>query len=170
MATYANIIPTASLDGIIHVSSKVMPSLEVTLFNRASPPFADPIPVIYNQAVQAIVQFSITGDPDTNISYVVLQTDLGDGQWVDVAWVRWTATTGTAVFAMGGGVAGANAFQQSRAIGTAPGSSGSNQIPLGGRIRFTGKASLGTSASSSVGVGIFAEVTTTITYKLLGLR
>ena len=168
---YANIIPIASLDGIIHVSSKVLPSLEGTLFNRTSPPFADPIPVIYNQAIQAIINFSITGEPNTNTSYIVLQTDLGDGKWVDVAWVVWTATTGTAVFAMGGGVAGANAFQQTRAIGTAPGSSGSNQIPLGGRLRFTGKASLGASASSSPpNSGVNAVVTVTVTYKLMGLK
>lgn len=101
-----------------------------------------------------------------------MQTDLGDNVWYDVAWAQWAVVAGQGNFLICGGVAGANAFQQTRAVGAAPGSSGSNQCPLGGRIRFVGKWTGSSSSSSSSPGGLVAigQVSITVRYKVLGLR
>ncbi len=169
MVVYANIVPAAQADGIVYSATVPLTSSEADLFNGAED---DPVQVLYGEAVLAIVKFIATGEMGANSSYVVMQTDLaGNGIWVDVAWCLWTGLAGQATFVLSGGVAGANAFQQSRAPGTAPGSNGSNQIPLGGRVRFVGKAIIGSgsSVSSSTSLSI-GRVTASIFYKLLGLR
>jgi hypothetical protein len=133
----------------------------------------DPAPVLYTEAVLASVVLTAVGSLTSNTTYVVLQTDLGDGVWIDVAWCVWTGLSGSVTFVLSGGVAGANSFQQSRASGTAPGSNGSNQIPLGGRIRFVGKSTINSSSSSpspSPGPAPLPGVAVTIRFKLLGLR
>ena len=78
---------------------------EADLCNVPSPPFIDPVPVLYGEAVLAVVQLTASGLA-ANAAYVVMQTDMGDGVWVDVAWVSWAGTSGTAVFVLSGGVAG----------------------------------------------------------------
>lgn len=152
----------ATTDGVPYSSAFVVPATNADndLFNGQG---ADPAIVGATEACLAVVALTIAGGPATNSTYVVLQTDMGDGTWVDCAWCVTTSTSnGTLTFCLSAGVAGANAFQQSRAAGTAPGSSGSNQVPLGARIRFVGKAALTGGAAPSV--------TATIKYKLLGLR
>jgi hypothetical protein len=120
------------------------------------------VPTPFHQAVVAIVQLSVAGGPASNSTYIVMQGDLGDGVYVDLAWAVWTGTSGAATFLLAAGVAGAAGFQQTRAAGTAPASSGSNQCPVPGRIRFVGRAVL-TGGSSPA-------VTATIKYRELGLR
>ncbi len=165
----ANIFPAPSNDGVTYASSKVMPALEGDLFNGPDVN-QDPLSVVYQEACVASVNFAVTGGPSSNSTYVVMQTRLADGTWFDVAWCLWTGTQGQASFWLSSGVAGANAFQQSRAVGTAPSSSGSNQCCLGGQVRFVGKSTLGASSSSSSSPGQPLQVTVTITAKLLGLR
>ena len=107
------------------------------------------------------------GGPGSQNSYVVMQTDLGDGVWIDVAWCVYTNTQAPGVFVFSGGVAGNNAFQQTRQAGQFPNpqANGSNAMVLGGRVRFVGRSILSGQSSGSPG-GLWA-VTATIRYKLL---
>lgn len=167
-----NIFPVGpNSDGVKYAVSTPITTTEADLFNQAAPN-PDPIPVIEGQACFATVVLTAQGGVLLDNSYVVMQTDLGDGNWIDVAWIVWTGLSGSAVFALSGGVAGSNGLQQTRAAGTAPSSNGSNQIPLGGRVRFVGKATLTLSGSSgsSISPGLEGQVTASIRYKLLGLR
>jgi hypothetical protein len=165
MPVYANINVTASTDGLPYTSPALAipaTAADNDLFNQPSP-VQGPVPVRANQAVVALVQLTIAGGPATNNAYVVLQTDMGDGNWMDVAWiVTAVVTNGVLNFELSGGVAGSNALALTRAAGTAPGSNGSNQIPLGGRIRFVGRAQLTGGTAPSV--------TALIKYKFLPLK
>ena len=137
---------------------------------RLAPSSPTPVPGLYGQAILASVELSIQGSVNSNTAYVVLQTDVGDGIWYDVAWCSWNGTTGQVNFALCGGAFTCNSFQQ-RASGTAPAGNNANQISLGGRIRFVGKASVtGSSSSSSSGPGVTPAVLCTIRYKIMGLR
>lgn len=167
MTTFANTTVTPGTDGIYYAKGAVMPGAEADLFSGGAG--YDPAPLPYEAAVVASVELSIAGTFTANTTYVVLQTDLGDGVWFDLAWCVWSALTGSANFLLSAGATGANAFQQTRAVGTAPASNGSNQCPLGGRIRFVGKSSLTQSSSSSGSPGN-PGVTVTIKYKLTPLR
>ncbi len=158
MATYGNIAPLAETEGVVYATAKAFTGTEADLYNGA---LSDPIVLPYEAAIAASVQITVTGGPSPASIYVVMQTDMGDGVWVDVAWALCTATSGTSTFWLSAGVAGSNAFAQTRAVGTAPSSSGSNQCCLG-RVRFVGKATLsgGTSPAATV----------TIRYKKIPLR
>jgi hypothetical protein len=137
--------PAALTDGIVYANSIVMPTA------NADTDLGTPIPVAYNQAALAEVFLTIAGGPATNSTFVVMQTDMGDGNWIDVAWMVTTATAnGTLIFFLSGGVAGAGAFQQTRVAGAAPASNNANQMPLGGRIRFVGKTALTGGATPTV--------------------
>ncbi len=168
MPVFANINVTPAKDGLPYADAALMPALEADLFNRTALSPYDPIPILYEAAIVAAVEFSVQGTFTGNSCYVVLQTDLGDGVWFDLAWCISTLTSGTANFLLSAGVGGANSFQQTRASGTAPSSNSSNQCPLGGRVRFVGKASITGAGSSSSGAG--PGVLVTIKYKLTPLR
>lgn len=164
MVTYANAKPYVYSDFETYVSGVALPATEADLLSPAAP-----AGVNYEAAVVAGVELTVAGGPSGNTgTYVVLQSDFGDGVaggagWYDLAWCYMTATTnGTYYFLLAAGVGGANAFQQSRANGTAPASSGSNQCPLPGRFRFTGQTTLTGGTSPSV--------TAKILYRILGLR
>jgi hypothetical protein len=98
-----------------------------------------------------------------------MQTALA-GVWVDVAWLVTTFNQGTVTFVLCGGGHGQenNAFQQTRQAGQFPASSSSNALPLGGQVRFVGKATA-VGGSSSL-AGTTAGITCTVTYKLLTPR
>jgi hypothetical protein len=169
--TYAGITNTPTVDGTVYASQVPLTATEADLYSGATLPNSrDPVSMLYGQAVQAVVQLSVSGAPGGNSTYVVMQTDLGDGVWIDVAWCFWNGTQGNATFILCGGVAGNNAFQQSRQAGAVPTpqANGSNAMALGGRIRFVGRSSL--SGGSSYIAGGFAGVKATITYKVLGLK
>lgn len=171
MPTFANITPTAIVDGVIYASSVPLTSTEADLYNGTAITGQDPVQVAYGQAIVAVVQLSINGIITSNSTYVVMQTDLGDGVWIDVAWCFYNQTQAPAKFVLSGGGVGAinNAFQQSRNSGSVPSpqASGSNQMPLGGRVRFVGKTVMTGGSSSAPGTP--TAVTATIRYKLLGL-
>ncbi len=166
--TVANIIPTAETDGLIYSNGVPLTTTEADLWGGPNAVLPDPIGVAEGQTIVAVVKFVINGLITGNNSYVILQTDLGDGTWIDVAWIVWTGGQGAATFVLCGGGLGAmnNAFQQLRTPGSPPTvqANGSNAVPLGGRVRFVGKASL-ISGSSSV-AGTTPQVLTTITYRL----
>ncbi|MBX9682120.1 MAG: hypothetical protein K2X38_25460 [Gemmataceae bacterium] len=139
MAT-VNITPTTPTDGLPYAVAKALTTTEASLQTTG---MFDPVPVQYGLGFVAVVQLTIAGTPGSNSTYVVLQTDLGDGVWVDVAWAVTTSTSnGTLTFVLAGGAWSANAVAFTRATGTAPGSNGSNAIPLGGRCRIVGKATV----------------------------
>lgn len=158
---YPNILPQPT-DGVTYFQG-ALPAAEADL--------GSPVALPYAAAVVASVEFSAPGGPG-GTAYVVLQTDLGDGVFFDIAWVQWSVVAAGGNFLISGGVAGANAFQQTRAVGSAPGSSGSNQCPFGARFRFVGKWSGGSSSSSSSpgGLAPVGQVSVSIKYKVLGLR
>ena len=170
MPVFANIKPTAQTDGILYANATPLTAQEADLWNTL---IDDPVPVLYNQSVEAIVLLAVVSGPLlSNTSYVIMQTDNGDGVWVDVAGIIWKGITASAIFSLSGGAFSGNAIQQTRNAGIAPAANFSNQIPLGGRIRFVGSAAISTSSSSSSSSPVVAPpgVTATIRYKFLGLR
>src|SRR4051812_7228334 len=100
-------------DGVVYATAVPLTATEAALGDAASTPAL--IAVIEGQTLVAVVKLSVTGFITGNNSYVVMQTDLGDGTWIDVAWIVWTGTQGSATFVLCGGGVGAmnNAFQQS---------------------------------------------------------
>lgn len=171
MAT-ANITPTATSDGIAYATAVPLTSTEAALGDALIVPAL--VPTAYNEAISAVIQLTANGIITGNSTYVVMQMDMGDSVWVDLCWCLWTGTQGNATFVFSNGIAGANVFQQSRNIGQVPLTSagvqgnGSNQLTLGGRIRFTGKTVMIGGSSSAPGVA--TQVTVTIHYRLLPLR
>ncbi len=172
MPTYANITPLSNSDGVLYASSVPITPTEADLYNQTTNPNLDPITIPYGQAIEAIIVLVVSGAPGGNSTYVVMQTDLGGGVWVDVCWVVYTDTEAPGTFVMSAGAGGAvnNAFQQTRGSGSVPSpqANGSNQMILGSRIRFVGKSVL--SGGSSYSQGGFAGVLATIRYRVLGLN
>lgn len=162
----ANITPTAETDGVLYASAVPLTSTEASLGDALKTP--DPISIVEGQTIVAVVKLTINGFVTGNSTYIVLQTDLGDGTWIDVAWIFWNQVQGNATFVLCGGGLGAmnNAFQQSRNAGQVPQpqANGSNAVPLGGRVRFVGKTVM--TGGSSIAAGVSNLVTVTITYKL----
>jgi hypothetical protein len=157
--TYANTKPNALVDGLVYSAAKSLPATEADIFNG---PGLDPIPTIYNSAILAVVKFTISGGPATNSAYVTMQSSVDGGvTWFDIAGCLCTALSGSVTFAISCGSAGSLAVQQTRANGTAPSTSGANQLPLGGVVRFTGQQTLTGGTNPAVKVDI--------SYKLLPL-
>jgi hypothetical protein len=182
MVQWAGIQLQPKTDGIAYCQATPLTSQEVDLFSMPTPAL-DLVPVLYNQAFLAVVQLALSQVVAQNTSYVVAQSDLGDGAWVDLAWCLWTALSGSATFTLTGGSSGDNAFQQSRLPGQAPGFTGSNRCMLGGRLRFVGAATLAASlaasssaaalqasSSSPTGAPVFPQCQASIHYRVLGLR
>lgn len=168
---FANVVPAAPTDGEPYATAVPLVSTEADLFNQSTTPPYDPAPVKWAEGILASVVFTATGGPQPGTAYVVMQTDVGDGQWLDIAWCSWSGVTGSAVFALSAGVAGANAFQQTRAVGAAPSPAlGANQCVVGGRIRFVGARVPSGSSSSSSSSGSLPQVTVSVRFKRLGLR
>lgn len=169
MAHPLNITPEAPIDGVLYASGVPLTTTEAVLGDGLKTPVL--IPTTFGAAIVAVIQLNIDGFITGNSTYIVMQIDLnGDGVWVDLNWLFWNQVQGSAKFVFSNGVAGANTFQQSRNAGSVPNpqASGSNQMTLGGRIRFVGRTVM-TGGSSST-LGLMTQVTATITYKLLGLN
>lgn len=166
----ANIVPTAETGGVIHATAVPLTTTEASLGDGLKTPAL--IAVVEGQAIVAVVKLSINGFITGNSTFVFLQTDLGDGTWIDVAWCYFSSTQAPGTFVLCGGGLGAmnNAFQQSRNSGSAPATqaNGSNAVPLGGRVRFSGFTRMTSGSSSAAGVS--TAVTVTITYKLMTPR
>lgn len=165
-----SITPNSHSDGVPYAVSVPLTSTEASLAGGTGSAGTDPIGTDYGQAIVATVVLTVTGYITGQNSYVVMQMDMGDGVWVDLNWCVWTGNQGSATFVFSNGIAGANTLQQTRASGQVPNpqSNGSNQLCLGGRIRFVGK-NIFVGGSSSIS-GTPAAVSATIKYKLLGLR
>lgn len=165
-----NITPTAQTDGVAYSVSVPLTSTEADLNGGTGVQITAPIPTNFGEAISAVVQLSINGLVVGNNTYVVMQMDMGDGVWVDLCWLVWTGSQGTATFVMSNGIAGANVIQQTRSSGQppTPQANGSNQMALGGRIRFVGK-SIMVGGSSSL-AGVTTSVSATIRYRLQALR
>ena len=163
---FASIIPIALTDGVVYAAAVPLTSTEANLGDGSKAP--NLVPIIEGQTIVAKVKLSINGFITSNSTFVFLQTDLGDGTWVDVAWCFFDSTQVPGTFVLCGGGLGAmnNAFQQSRNSGSAPATqaNGSNVVPLGGRVRFTGFTNMSSGSSSAAGVS--TVVSATITYRL----
>lgn len=169
MPTYASIVPTAETDGVPYCTAVPVTSTEADLGDGLLSPA--PIPIPFGQFISAIVQLSVNGYITANNTYVIMQSDYGDGVWVDVCWAKMTQSQGTATFAFVGRASGSNnsGFQLTRQVGQDPGVTGANaSVSLGGRVRFVGKSNMA-GGSSSAG-GVTTQITATIRYKLTGLR
>ncbi len=168
--TVANITPTAGTDGIPYSTAVPLTAQEADLGDGLLTP--RPIAVEYGQVIVAVVQLTINGLVVGNNSYVVMQCDMGDGVWIDVAWCVWTGNQGMTTFVLCGGGLGAmnNAFQQTRGAGQppTPQANGSNAVPLAGRVRFVGKSTF-VGGSSSL-AGVTTSVLATIKFKLMAPR
>jgi hypothetical protein len=169
MVTYANVIPTAGSDGVLYSNSVPLTTTEADVGDSLVTP--SPIAVEYGQVIVAVVKLAINGIVVGSNAYVVMQSDAGDGNWVDVAWCVTTFNQGSVIFVLCGGGLGAmnNAFQQSRQVGAFPSTTGSNVVPLAGRVRFVGKATAVGGSSSTPGTGGTA-VSATVRYKLMAPR
>ena len=154
-------------DGVVYANSVPLTTTEATIGDGVQVP-SGLIPIIEGQTIVAVVKLVINGLIVGNLAYVIMQTDLGDGTWIDVAWLVSTGGQGASTFVLCGGGLGQmnNAFAVTRTVGSppTPQAAGSNVVPLGGRVRFVGKATL-VSGSSSV-AGTTPQVLTTITYRL----
>lgn len=163
---YANIVPTPLVDGIVYCANTPVTPTEAALGDATQIPVV--VPVADGQTVVALVSLAVNGQLTGNNTYVFLQTDLGNDVWVDVAWCRTTIGNGTVRFVLCGGGLGAmnNAFGPLRNSSSAPSTqgSGSNAVPLGGRIRFTGFSVL-VGGSSSI-AGTIPLMYANIIYKL----
>ena len=166
----ANIIPTAASDGVAYAIAVPLTTTEADLNGGTGVQITAPIPTTYGEAICAVIQLSINGIIVGNSTYVVMQMDMGDGVWIDMNWLFWNQTQGTATFVFSNGIAGANTIQQSRNSNSVPNPqvSGANQLALGGRLRFTGRTIMTNGSSSAAGV--VTVVTATIRYKILGLN
>lgn len=163
-----SIVPLAGTDGVTYCTSVPLTTSEADLGDGLLTP--QPIATTFGAAIVAVVQLTVNGNITGNSTYVVMQIDLGDGVWIDLNWCVWTATTGSATFVFSNGVAGADTFQQSRNAGAVPNpqANGSNQMGLGGRIRFVGRTAM--TGGSSSAPGVTTRVSATIKFKLLGLH
>jgi hypothetical protein len=164
----ANITPAPPKDGLPYAVNAAVPTSESDLFNQGA--VTDPTPaLLYGSAISAVVEFT-AGPGATAPTYCVLQTEWADGVWVDVAFCLWQGTSGSAQFVLSAGSDGANAFQQTRQPGTPPAGNGSNQCPLGGRIRFVGQSGKGAGASPSSPSAGAVPMQVSIRWKRLALR
>jgi hypothetical protein len=161
--TYDTITGSPQIDGVPYSTASALTGTEADLFNQSAS-FQDPPSCPAGVACMAIVQLTVSGSPGSNSSYVVMQTNLGAGApWIDAAWCVSTNTANTTeTFCLVVIPGSSNSFQQSRAVGTAPGSNGSNQMPMGGKIRFVGKTTLSGGSTPAVKA--------TIVYELVGVR
>lgn len=168
----ANITPQAPTDGIAYAVGVPVTPTEAVIGDGLV--VTDQVvPIAEGETIVAIVKMWSTGHLTANNTYVFLQTDLGDGNWVDVAWCRFTATDRLSdnpeTFVLCGGGVGAmnNAFGPMRRTSSAPATqtNGSNAMPLGGRCRFTGFGTLGGGSSSAAGLNTGHPVCT-ITYRV----
>ncbi len=166
MPTFVSTTPTALTDGILYANAVPLTPTEASLGDTLLTPAI--IPMIEGQTIVGVVRLVPNGIMNQNNTNIFLQTDLGDGTWIDVAWCSFTSTQVPGTFVLCGGGLGAmnNAFQQSRLSGNspAPQGNGSNACPIGGRCRFTGFARFSGGSSSAPGVSTL--ITATITYRI----
>ena len=173
MTTSANIVPTPETDGIAYCTNVPITFTEADLGDGVN--CSHPIPIAVGDQLMAVVQLSINGYITGNNTYVVMQTDMGDGVWIDLSWIVWNGNQGSVTYSMFTPFAtGApTPSQQTRAIGASPGAASSGkQIGSGpfGRIRFTGQSfPFVGGSSSSPGAGP-TLVSATIKYKILAQR
>lgn len=168
-----NILPTVPTDGVVYADAVPVTPDEADLNGGSGAQVTTPIPIADGQTIVAIVELWSTGHLTGNNTYIFLQTDLGDGVWVDVAWCRFTDTdtlsNNPAKFVLCGGGLGTmnNALGPMRRSNSAPATqaNGSNALPLGGRCRFVGFGKLSGGSSSGAGLNTGHPVCN-ITYRI----
>lgn len=165
----ANIIPTALTDGIAYATDVPLTPTEATLGDGLKTPTL--IEIAAGQVIVAVVKLTINGFVTGNNTFVFLQTDMGDGVWVDMAWIFFNRVQVETTFVLCGGSLAANsAFQVLRNPSSAPDpqANGANDVPIGGRVRFSGFSKMTGGSSSAPGVS--TSVNATIKYKIRSAR
>lgn len=160
---YDNIALTPPVDGAPYAVNVLCPAAEGDV--------GSPLSVTFESFAGLVVELTPQNVP-SHTTYVILQTDYGDGVWIDCSWCTYTGL-GLGVFVLSGGSVVATSFQRTRTSGSAPSpANGQNAIPLGGRVRVVAKSSLSSSSSSSSLSGGSAApgVLITARLKLQGLR
>ena len=171
--SFAPITPAIANDATPYAVASAVPSTNADndLFNQGTGQLLADDPVItgYADMLTAIVELWATGSPTSGAVWVILQGDLGDGQWVDVAWVLvasaaslGTSAAAPSVWLLGTGGFTGCAFNQTRAAGATPVATGINAAPLCSRYRFVGRA--------QPAGGVNPAVLTTIRYRKQGIR
>lgn len=166
--TTANVTPLLPTDGAIYANGTVLTNTEGDL-NNLTGLNQTPIGVGLGNALYllASIKIVVAGTPGSGVAWVAIQTALADGIWYDVGWVEKSFTLGNGTFnqAFGSGImtstssASANNWVNARTLGVDPGATGTNNLPLGGQLRFTGKTTFNQGTA-----------TVTIYYKLQGMR
>jgi hypothetical protein len=140
------------MDGV-YCQSKILPGTEGDL--------GTPLDLPFQPLLTASVVFNAVGVSANVGSWVVGQTDLSDGNWVDAVWASWNGTTGSALFSLYNLTdATAGCFVQTRAAGAPPSVYGASGIPLASRLRFVGRGQI---TASGPGSGLLV----TIKYRLI---
>jgi hypothetical protein len=174
MTQFASINIPGAGPGVYYCRNKLIPSIEGDLANIGDQ-MPDPITISYAQGISAVVELSTQGAVIAQTSYVVMQGDMGDGVWFDMAWINYSTLTPINFMLFDGMPTSGVLQQQTRAVGTAPTpTTGSNQMPLPHRVRFIGKANVNAgSSSSSLSSGVIAltpGVLCNVLYKLVAPR
>lgn len=172
MAKFASTTIGPLSDGAVYAQNLLLPAQEGDLYSTVPGQAFDPVPTLYAQAMFAIVEFSAYNVLTDTACYVVLQTQLGDGQYIDLSWVTFNAIGNSkGVGVLTAGAFAGSGFMQTRQPGTPPSpANGSNSCPLGGQLRFIGQgnftASQSSASSGPAGNGVYVN----ILYRLIGLR
>jgi hypothetical protein len=157
MTSSANINPVVQADNVVYANAVVMPTANADT-DIGSPVVVPP----WVDAVEAVVEFTVSGSPGSNSTFLVVQGDWGDGSWVDLAWCKSVVTSGTDVFLLSAVSSAGLGVNQSRTAGAAPGSTGQNAGPLPPRFRVAGRSQLSGGSSP--------KVVANVSYRFRGLR
>jgi hypothetical protein len=160
------------VDSTQYASSVPLTVAEADLQNAVPASVGVPLAARFDQSLVAMVTLTASGQISSATSYIVLQGSMDGTNWIDLAWVVSSMTSGNQTLLLSAGSTGALGVTQTRAAGTAPASNGQNQCPLPALLRFVGAATVKqSSSSSSSGPGKGTPgISASIQFRLVGLR
>jgi hypothetical protein len=161
MVQFANASLPQAVDGYPYAQAVVLPPTEQDI--------GTPLACPYHRGCVVTVDLTCQGSIPSQTTYLVVQTDNGSGQWVDLGAVVFTGTKGSQTYLLACGFDANGLVTQTRQPGQVP-TAGVSGVALGGRIRVTAKCSIGSSSSSSPGPALPAAVLATVLVSLKGLR
>jgi hypothetical protein len=138
--TAANVAVTPAVDGYPYAQNVALPALEGDI--------GAPLPTPYHRGAVVTIDLACQGAIPSQTTYLVVQTDNGSGQWVDLGAVVFTQTIGKQTYLLSVGFDQNALLVQTRQAGQVP-TQGVSGAALGGRIRVVAKTSIGSSSSSS---------------------
>jgi hypothetical protein len=139
--TYARNEITPEVDGYPYAVGVALPPAEQDIG-------AAPLTVPFHRGVTVTIDLVCQGSIPSNQTYLVVQTDNGSGQWVDLGAVVFTGTSGRQTYLLAVGFDQNGLVTQTRQTGQVP-TAGVNAVAMGARIRVMAKCSIGSASSSS---------------------